>query len=82
MRYPPWRQAEPGAVMQPVSGLVMGVLSRLGSRDSSSRMSGLISARVAAGADRQGHQDVAAAAGGLVGNGDAAGLGDPAQRAG
>ena len=33
------------------------------------------------GADRQGHQDVAAAAGGLVGDGDAAGLGDPAQGA-
>ena len=33
------------------------------------------------GADGQGHENVAAAAGGPVGDGDAAGLGDPAQGA-
>ena len=80
-RWPPWRQAEPGAVMQPVLGLVMGVLSRLGSRDFEQPHEGDDFGDGGGGADRQGHQDVAAAAGGPVGDGDAAGLGDPAQGA-
>ncbi len=47
LRCPPSRHGDPGAVMHPVLGLVIGVLSRLGSRASRSRISGVISAAVA-----------------------------------
>ncbi len=81
-RCPPSRHGDPGTVMQPVAGLVIGVLSRRGEPGFEQAHESGDFGGGGAGSDGQGHQDVAPAAAGSVGDGQATGFGDPGQRLG